>query len=425
MNELSLHRRIHFKLLLIALLLAGTTRTFAGDFALRDGDTVVFLGDSITAARTYTKIIENYTLLRFPERRIRFYNAGIGGDTAAGSLKRLERDVFSRQPTVLTVCFGLNDIGWGLKADAEHKQLYIDSLRQIIEQCRQRKIRVFICSGPVTSEDPDKSETGYLQRMCDEAFEMVKKEGASTIDVQRPMRDIQRRVLAANKPIKDEAKRIKLHAADGVHLNDLGHLAMAYAFLKGFEAPGEVSRAEIDAASLQATSSSGCRISEVRKLDDGCEFVRLDEGLPFNGGLFYALNFLYVPLHRDFGGYRLAITGLAEGQYEIAVDGRSTARFTAKQLAAGVDLAYATTSAWQPGGPWDAQATLLRSLTESRHELDTARLLSRLYLARSQLTADLDRESTAAEDKIVELQRLTARPRPYHFVVRRMEKESP
>ena len=50
----------------------------ADDFALRDGDTVVFLGDSITAARTYGKIVENYTLLRFPDRKVRFVNAGVG-----------------------------------------------------------------------------------------------------------------------------------------------------------------------------------------------------------------------------------------------------------------------------------------------------------------------------------------------------------
>lgn len=59
------------------------------DFAIRDKDTVVFLGDSITAARTYGKIIENYTLLRYPERRVRFVNAGWGGDTAAGGLGRI------------------------------------------------------------------------------------------------------------------------------------------------------------------------------------------------------------------------------------------------------------------------------------------------------------------------------------------------
>src|ERR1700737_4817680 len=74
----------------LVLIAAGDGRA---DYALRDGDTVVFLGDSITAARTYGKIVENYTLLRFPDRKVRFINAGWGGDTAAGGLKRLERDV--------------------------------------------------------------------------------------------------------------------------------------------------------------------------------------------------------------------------------------------------------------------------------------------------------------------------------------------
>src|SRR3954465_5524864 len=96
--------------LLLTLLLA---RPAAADFALRDGDTVVFLGDSITAARTYGKIVESYTLLRYPARRVHFENAGWGGDTAAGGLKRLERDVFARRATVLIVAYGVNDIGWG------------------------------------------------------------------------------------------------------------------------------------------------------------------------------------------------------------------------------------------------------------------------------------------------------------------------
>lgn len=395
----------------------------AGEFALRDGDRVVFLGDSITAARTYTKIVENYTILRFPERQIRFYNAGIGGDTATGALQRLERDVFSRQPTVLTVCFGLNDIGWGLRANDEHKRRYLDSLKQIIDRCSQHKVKVFICSAAVTAEDPDKSETGYLQKMCDEAFEMARMNGAGTIDVQRPMREVQRRIRDANKNIADDSKKVKLHLADGVHLNDLGHLAMAYAFLKGFDAPAEVSLAAIDVSAAKVIESAGCRITNVRKLDDGCEFTRLDDGLPFNNGLFFVLNYLYVPLQRDFNSYQLKVTGLAEGKYTLTVDGRSTARFTAKHLAAGVNIASTTTSGWQPGGPWDVQASLLKSLTEARHELDTARLLSRLYLPEHALVDELERETVPAEEKIVALQRLAARPRPYHFVVRRVEDE--
>ena len=57
------------------------------EFALRDGDRV-FLGDSITTAQRYDRIIENYTLLRFPKLCVQFFNAGKGGDTAAGGLAR-------------------------------------------------------------------------------------------------------------------------------------------------------------------------------------------------------------------------------------------------------------------------------------------------------------------------------------------------
>src|SRR5262245_64632578 len=98
-------------LLLVAALLAGPgPRAEAADFALRDGDVVVLVGDSITAARTYGKLIENYTLLRFPQRKVRFVNAGKGGDTAEGALERLQRDVFVHQPTLVTLACGINDI---------------------------------------------------------------------------------------------------------------------------------------------------------------------------------------------------------------------------------------------------------------------------------------------------------------------------
>ena len=81
-------------LMALSLIAPGDARA---DYSLRDGDTVVFLGDSITAARTYGKIIENFTLLRFPGRKVRFINAGWGGDTAAGGLGRLDRDVQLRR----------------------------------------------------------------------------------------------------------------------------------------------------------------------------------------------------------------------------------------------------------------------------------------------------------------------------------------
>ena len=194
----------------IAIVLASDfndLRAADADFALRDGDTVVFLGDSLTAARTYGKYIENFTLLRYPGRKIRFVNSGKGGDTADGSLQRLDRDVFAHQPTVLFVMFGTNDIGWGVYADDEHKQRFLNAIRTIVSTCQERKVRVYVCSEPVTAADPHKSEEGFLQKMCDEGMALSKSLGGDAIDVQRSMREIQKRVWAANEPIKEESKK--------------------------------------------------------------------------------------------------------------------------------------------------------------------------------------------------------------------------
>jgi hypothetical protein len=209
-------RPVKSLLTIIALILIERAPLVAAEFALRDGDTVVFLGDSITAARQYTKVIETYALLRFPERRIRFVNAGKGGETAKLSLDRLDQAVFAEGATVVTVAYGVNDIGWGMKADAAHKKGYLDALSELIDRCQKRGIRVFICSAAITAELPDRAENGFLQKMCDEGLALAKSKGAGTIDVQRSMRAVQRRVLEHNAKLSDNRKAAKLHADDSV-----------------------------------------------------------------------------------------------------------------------------------------------------------------------------------------------------------------
>ncbi|MEO8352489.1 MAG: hypothetical protein ABI680_12205 [Chthoniobacteraceae bacterium] len=94
------------RLLATAFIVSISPARSLAEFVLRDGDTLAFLRDSITAARGYTKIVEHYTLLRFPDRKVRFVNAGQGGDTAFGCLDRLDRDVFDQGANVVTVAFG-------------------------------------------------------------------------------------------------------------------------------------------------------------------------------------------------------------------------------------------------------------------------------------------------------------------------------
>lgn len=383
----------------------------------------MFLGDSITAARTYGEIIENYTLLRFPARQVRFYNVGWGGDTAAGGAARLQRDVFPRQPTVLIVAYGMNDIGWGLRADEQHKQQYLAAIRAIIRDCQQRQVRVFVCSAAITAEEPEKAENGFLQRMCDEGLALARELGEGAIDVQRAMREVQRRVLRENQRIEDSARHTRLHAADGVHLNDLGQLAMAVAILKGLGAPSEVSAVEIDAAAERVVQATGCEVTELRAADNGLEFTRLDAGLPINFGLFGALNFRFVPVHNELNRYLLTVRNLPAGRYELTADKRGIATYTSEQLARGVNISSATTNAWQPGGPWDAQATSLRSLTEARSRLATAELLWNAHLQGSPQRPPLASDTAAIDEQLRQLQRQVARPMPYRLRLQRKADE--
>src|SRR5262249_36886356 len=88
-----------------------------GGYALKDGDRVVFYGDSITDQRLYTVFVESYTVTRFPVRDVTFVHSGWGGDRVTGGGGgpidlRLERDVIAYKPTVVTVMLGMNDASY-------------------------------------------------------------------------------------------------------------------------------------------------------------------------------------------------------------------------------------------------------------------------------------------------------------------------
>lgn len=375
-------------------------------FALQDRDTVVFLGDSITAARTYGKTIENYTLLRFPQRRVRFINSGWGGDTMAGGLTRLERDVFAHKATVVVVAYGVNDIGWGTKADTEHKKLYLDSLRELITQCQKRRVRVFLCSAAATAEDPTTAESGFLQKMCDEGMALARALGEQAIDVQRAMRTIQRK----GKPA--------LHVADGIHLTDLGQLAMAFAILKGLGAPANVSHAAVDAQSQRVLTATGCRVTGLHGGPDAVRFDRLDDGLPVNFGVFGALQFQYIPIPDELDRYLLTVKNLRAGSYDVLADSRALGTFSAQQLAETVNICSSTADGWEPGGPWDAQAGALIRVTDARHELLESQRQLDHFLPSHPDQKRLHAETKAALERLEALQRTLVRPRPFRFEVR-------
>src|SRR5690606_2845978 len=78
----------------------------------KSNDRVVFLGNSITDGGHYHSYIWLYYMTRFPAMNLSIRNAGIGGDRVGDMVKRLDGDVFSKQPTVLVTTFGMNDSGY-------------------------------------------------------------------------------------------------------------------------------------------------------------------------------------------------------------------------------------------------------------------------------------------------------------------------
>lgn len=399
----------------------GTAWAVAGEFALKDGDSVVFLGDSITAARTYGRIVEQYTLLRFPDRHVRFHNAGWGGDTAAGGLARMDRDVLPFNPTVLIVAYGVNDIGWGTKADDAHKRAYLDGIRGIVEKSKARGSRVYICSAAATAEAPDTAERGPLQVMCDDGMALARSLGQRSIDVQRSMRAVQRRMIEATANDDPKKDRPSLHVADGVHLNDEGQLAMAVAILEGLDAPAEVSSVTIDAAGPHSAEAAGCTVANLSGDGSRLEFDRLDAGLPLNLGLFGALRYRFIPVPDRLNRYMLTIRNLPDGEYVVTADGRGLGRWPAARLAEGVNLASATADGWEPGGPWEAAAWALADATEARSKLEQVAPGLAHHLPNSPALADLKAGAREADERLVEVQRSLVVPRPFRFVVERAE----
>ena len=79
---------------------------------LKDGDTFVFLGDSITHQCLYTQSVEGFFYTRYPKTRIHFHNAGVGGDRGADAPLRFDEDVAVSKPNYVTILLGMNDGGY-------------------------------------------------------------------------------------------------------------------------------------------------------------------------------------------------------------------------------------------------------------------------------------------------------------------------
>jgi lysophospholipase L1-like esterase len=96
------------------------------------GETIVAFGDSLVAGRGASAGHDFVSLLS--ERLgVRIVNAGVSGDTTASALARVDRDVLSRNPRIVIVLLGGNDLLRQIPLDQT-----FTNLGSIVDRVRQR-----------------------------------------------------------------------------------------------------------------------------------------------------------------------------------------------------------------------------------------------------------------------------------------------
>jgi lysophospholipase L1-like esterase len=393
-------------------------------FYLRDGDRVVFYGDSITNQRRYTVFVETFVLTRFPQLHIRFVHSGWDGDSVSGGGGgpidlRLQRDVLAYNPTVLTVMLGMNDGGYQ-PYSPERFQAFAAGYRHLIEAVRAQApdLRITLLE-PSAYDDvtrPPKFEGGYnsvLVRYGVFLRALARREELQSADLNAPVVGLLRAVKSTDPDVAQQMIPDRVHPSPGVHL------VMAEALLKAWQAPSVVTDVRINAASGGVESA---RNTTVAKLDtaSGISWTQSDQALPMpveTARDTVALALRSSDFTAALNRQRLRVTGLAEGDYTLHIDGEIVADFSAAKLAGGINLAMLPT-------PMSRQANAVLILTFRRNHIHYARWRLLAESLREYRPAKLDAAVASLdelEEEIIALQRSTAQPTAHRYqIVRKL-----
>ncbi len=397
------------------LLAAAAGSLAAQEFALRDGDRVVFYGDSITDQRLYTTFTETYVVTRFPKLNVTFVHSGWGGDRVSGggggpADVRLWRDVLPYNPTVMTIMLGMND-GRYRAYDQALFDDFAAGYKHIVDVVKRQLPGIRITAiQPSPYDDVTRApmfEGGYnavLVRYGEFLKQYAQEQHLGLADLNT---DVVAALGKANAA--DPAAAIKL-LPDRVHPGAAVHLLMAEALLKSWNAPALVSDVELDAGRKEALRQHNAHVSAVAGSSKGLSWTQLDDALPMPVDLRDALTALAVhssDVMEALDQEPLKVRGLATGQYALKIDGEPVGTFTAEQLGGGVNLATLPT-------PMERQAAHVHQLTLRHDNLHTVRWrqvqvpmekdaaphLLKALDALDELEADVIREQRAAAQPV-------------------------
>ncbi len=193
---------------------------------VKSGETVAFLGDSITAGGAatpggYVRLVESG--LKANGVDIKVIPAGIGGHKSDQMLQRLP-GILAQKPDWLTLSCGVNDVWHG--KNGVSLEDYKTNITAIVDQCKAAGVNVVILTAtqiglPIGNDNNIKLD-GYNAFLRDLAKER-----------DLPLADLNGDMAATQET--DTAAGLKRSlTTDGVHMNIYGNLMMAKGVLGAF-----------------------------------------------------------------------------------------------------------------------------------------------------------------------------------------------
>ena len=217
------------KNLIFAAFVAVAAGVVNAEICIKTGDTIAFLGDSITAqgnrnpAGYVNLVMKGLKICGVSAKKI---PAGIGGHKSVQMNERLDRDVISKKPQWMTFSCGVNDVWHDRKGTGVPLEKYKTLVSDIFDRCAAAGIQVIVFTATMITEDPEAKENKKLAAYNDWLRAEAKRRSLRLADLSAAMH-----ATLAEMRKTDKTKGNKL-TRDGVHMGYKGNCMMAWGVLK-------------------------------------------------------------------------------------------------------------------------------------------------------------------------------------------------
>jgi len=205
---------------------AGRAPAGAQEIAVKSGEKIAFLGDSITqqgagSPSGYVRLV--ISGLEANGVKAEAIPAGVSGHKSNDMLARLDRDVLQKKPNWMTLSCGVNDVWHGERGVPLDQ--YKTNITSIVDKAQAAGIKVMILTSTMIGEDQPNANNQKLVAYNDFLRALAVEKKCLLADLNADMQA----ALKAAPPHKGNWL-----TGDGVHMNPLGNQMMAAGVLKAF-----------------------------------------------------------------------------------------------------------------------------------------------------------------------------------------------